>query len=62
MTLWDVCFDYTIIPLGINNAPVTFLQLLNSVFHDILNECLAIYLDNLLVYSSKEEEYERGLR
>ena len=39
------------LPLGLINAPATFQKLMNSVFSDMLDERLLVYLDDLLVYS-----------
>ena len=33
------------------NAPTTFLRLVNILFSTFINESIAIYLDNILVYS-----------
>ena len=37
--------------LGLMNVPETFQILLNSVFSDMLDKRLLVYLDDLLVYS-----------
>ena len=39
------------LPLGLTNAPAIFQKLMNSVFSDMLDERLLVYLDDLLVYS-----------
>ena len=44
-------FEWLVLPLGLTNAPATFQKLLNSVFSDMLDERLLVYLDDLLVYS-----------
>ena len=51
-----------VMPVGLTYASTTFQKVVNSVFYDILDEYLTIYLDDLLVYSSKEEEYEKHLQ
>ena len=43
------------LPLGLTNAPATFQELMNSVFSDMLDERLLVYLDDLLVYSEPLE-------
>ena len=44
-------FECLLLPLGLTNAPATFQKLMNSVFSDMLDERLLVYLDDLLVYS-----------
>ena len=44
-------FEWLVLPLGLTNAPATFQKLMNSVFSDMLDERLFVYLDDLLVYS-----------
>ena len=48
-------------PLGFKNAPVTFQRLMNSVFHEFLDDFLDIYLDSLLVSSKSLEDHMRHL-
>ena len=44
-------FDWLVLPLGLTNAPATFQKLMNSVFSDMSDKRLLLYLDDLLVYS-----------
>ena len=44
-------------PLGLTNAPATFQRLMDSVFGDLLDDFLTIYLDDLLVFSANETEH-----
>ena len=48
---WYGTFEWLVLPLGLMNAPATFQKLTNSVFSDMLDERLLVYLDYLLVYS-----------
>ena len=48
---WYGTFEWLVLPFGLTNAPATFQKLINSVFSDILDERLLVYLDDLLVYS-----------
>ena len=48
---WHGTFEWLVLPLGLIYAPATFQKLMNSVFSDLLNERLLVYLDDLLVYS-----------
>ena len=44
-------FKWLVLPLGLTNSPATFQKLMNSVFSDMLDKRLLVYLDDLLVYS-----------
>ena len=54
--------EYTILPLGLCNAPSTFQRLMNSVMHGYINDFVLVYLDDILVYSDTEDEHESHLR
>ena len=44
-------------PFGLTNAPATFQELINNVLRAHLDIFIVAYLDNILVYSKKEEDY-----
>ena len=49
-------------PFGLTNAPVTFQTFMNDLFRDILDVCVIVYLDDILVYSKSKEEHKQHLR
>ena len=55
-------FAYTVLPLGLCNAPSTFQRLMNSVMHGFIDKFVLVYLDDILVYSNNEDEHEAHLR
>ena len=34
----------------LTNAPAVFQALVNNVFRDLLNNCLVVYLDDILIF------------
>ena len=44
-------------PSRLTNAPAAFQHLMNNVFSDLLDICVLIYLDNILIYSDTLEEH-----
>ena len=49
-------------PFGLTNPTATFMFLMNSVFSKYLDKFILVFLDDILVYSRNEEEYEDNLR
>ena len=50
------------VPFGLNNAPSTFMCLMNSVFNKYLDKSILVFLDAILIYSKNKEEHEENLR
>jgi hypothetical protein len=49
-------------PFGLTNAPASFQSLMNDIFRDMLDECVVIYLDDILIYSKTVEEHKEHVR
>jgi len=46
-------------PFGLTNAPATFQDMINHIFRDMLDLGLLAYIDDLLIYAEKVEEYDK---
>ena len=44
------------------NAPAVFQHFMNDIFGNLLDVCMLVYLDNILIYSDSEEEHIRHIR
>jgi len=44
-------------PFGLTNAPAAFQQFMNNIFSDLLDVCVMIYLDDILIYSNNMSEH-----
>ena len=55
-------YEWKVMPFGLCNAPATFQRMMNDVFRDLLDVCLVIYLDDILIFSESEEQHETHLR
>ena len=50
-------YEYTVMPFGLCNAPSTFQSMINDVFHDLLDEGVVVYLDDILIYNEDEKSH-----
>src|SRR5437588_12776905 len=50
-------YEYTVMPCGLCNAPATFQSMINDVFHDLLDEGVVVYLDDILIYNEDEKSH-----
>ena len=55
-------FEWRVLCFGLMNAPAAFTRLLSSLLSELHGECLILYLDDILVYSSSVEEHKIHLR
>ena len=55
-------FKFTVMPLGLMNAPGAFMDLMNRVFQPYLDQFGVVFVDNILIYSQSELEHEDHLR
>ena len=49
-------------PFGLTNAPAAFQQFVNSVFADMLDVCMVVYLDDILIYLDNMEDHVKHVQ
>ena len=42
--------------MGLLKGPATFMQMMNNLFMDMLDKGIVVFLDDILIYSTIEEE------
>jgi hypothetical protein len=55
-------YEYTVMSFELTNAPTYFIYLMNKVFMEYLDKFIVVFIDDILIYSRSEEEYEEHLR
>ena len=55
-------YEFTVVPIGLMNAPTTFICLMNGIFQKYLDKFVIVFLDDILVYSKTKKEHEEHLR
>jgi len=48
--------------MGLTNAPATFQHLMHHTFREMLDRCVLVFLDDIVVYSRTLEDHERDVR
>jgi hypothetical protein len=50
-------YEYTVLPMGLCNAPSTFMQMMNDTFRDLLDKSVICFLDDILIFSKTKEAH-----
>ena len=55
-------FEWLVMPFGLSNAPGAFQRFMNDIFADMLDVCVVVYLDDILIYSSDKTTHRKQVK
>ena len=55
-------YEWLVMPFGLMNAPAVFQWFVNTVFADLLDVCVIVYLDDILIYSADKASHKEHVQ
>ena len=50
-------YEWVVIPMGLMNAPATFMQMMNNLLEDMLDKGVVVFLGDVLIYRTMVKEH-----
>ena len=60
-TRWGL-YEFLVVPFGVTNAPAQFMNMMNDVLADFLDQFVVVFLDDLLISSRTPEHHAEHLK
>ena len=54
-------YEFLVMSFRLTNAPTVFMDTMNKVFHDYLDQFIVVFIDNILIYSKTSEKHKEHL-
>nr|GEW64738.1 putative reverse transcriptase domain-containing protein [Tanacetum cinerariifolium] len=59
---WYGHYEFQVLPFGLTNTPVVFMDLINRVCKPYLDKFVIVFIDEILIYSKDKKEHEEHLK
>jgi len=54
-------YEWLVMPFGLTDTPAAFQCFVNTIFADMLDVCIVVYLNNILIYSRDMESHQQHI-
>jgi hypothetical protein len=55
-------YKFLVMPFGLTNAPSVFMQLMNSVLAEYIDDFVIVFIDDILIYSNDEAQHTQHVK
>ena len=55
-------YEWLVMPFGLTNTPAAFQRFVNTIFADMLDVCVVVYLHDILIYSEDMESHQQHVQ
>jgi hypothetical protein len=55
-------FEWMVMPFGLTNSLAAFQRFMNNILGDMLDICVVVYLDDILIYSDNLKEHKEHVQ
>jgi len=55
-------YEFLVMPFGLTNVVAAFMDMMNCVFREFIDQCVVVFIDDILIYTRSREEHEKHLR
>ena len=55
-------FKWLVMLFGLSNTPSAFQRFMNEIFSDLLDVCVVVYLDDILIYSDNLVDHKQHVK
>ena len=64
-TVFKTCYgsyEWLVMPFGLTTSVAAFQRFINDILGDLLDKCIMVYLDDILIYSDNLKEHKEHIR